>query len=378
MNLTPVTKKEAFENLHKEWNELLNTSNNNSIFLCWEWLYTWWNQFSHSSQLYILLVRDKDHRLVGVAPFYIHREYRSLNKKKLALLGDTFVSSEYLDIFTLPGFENEVTSLIFEHFNRKHSEWNYLHFAELLPSSNIIQHFEKPENSNQYYTFSTEQRICPYLPLMPSAGQQNKTLDAKLNSIIQRKGRKLHKLGAKLSLITELSQLEIQLTDLFEFHQQSWVRKGHPGSFKATNIRNFHIEAAARLLKSGHLKLYKLHTNEHTLSLLYTFAFKGTIFYYQSGHNPDAIKNSPGTILMWNTIVEAITENMTEFDFLRGNEPYKSMWTKSHRLTQTMAYIPKNEILVLSLLHIQKTSREIKSLVKTLIQARLKRDVTPS
>jgi CelD/BcsL family acetyltransferase involved in cellulose biosynthesis len=41
---------------------------------------------------------------------------------------------------------------------------------------------------------------------------------------------------------------------------------------------------------------------------------------------------APRTVLFYETIKEAFSNNYREFDFLRGNEGYKSRWTQNHRM----------------------------------------------
>ena len=55
------------------WNELLMQSRSDTIFLTWEWLYTWAECFLGSDRkLFILAVYHKE-KLIGLAPWCIHR-----------------------------------------------------------------------------------------------------------------------------------------------------------------------------------------------------------------------------------------------------------------------------------------------------------------
>jgi CelD/BcsL family acetyltransferase involved in cellulose biosynthesis len=69
---------------------------------------------------------------------------------------------------------------------------------------------------------------------------------------------------------------------------------------------------------------------------MYTFAYKDRLFYYQSGFDPGWQQWSLGTVLIGYCIRDSISRGITEFHYLRGNEEYKSRWTKAVRQTRKL------------------------------------------
>lgn len=63
-----IANVSEFLALRDEWSELLRASDSDSLFLTWEWLYTWWRHLAEDRQLSILLVR-RSGQLIGLAPF---------------------------------------------------------------------------------------------------------------------------------------------------------------------------------------------------------------------------------------------------------------------------------------------------------------------
>ena len=63
-------------------------------------------------------------------------------------------------------------------------------------------------------------------------------------------------------------------------------------------------------------------------AVLYCFAFRDRTCYYQGGFEPTLGKLSLGTVLTSHAIRAAVDEGRSEFDFLRGEEPYKDRWTR--------------------------------------------------
>lgn len=97
--------EEHFFAARAEWSELLEHSDANRLFLSWEWLSTWWSTYSrrHHLELYCLAVRDKQDRLIGIAPLYLHRaKLRGLFSKRAQFIGNIWqgratMRTEYLE-----------------------------------------------------------------------------------------------------------------------------------------------------------------------------------------------------------------------------------------------------------------------------------------
>ena len=64
------------------------------------------------------------------------------------------------------------------------------------------------------------------------------------------------------------------------------------------------------------------------------FKFKNVLLYYQTGYDPKWINISALRILIYEVIESAIKNQTQIFDFGRGEEQYKLVWTKSIKQTK--------------------------------------------
>jgi CelD/BcsL family acetyltransferase involved in cellulose biosynthesis len=71
--------------------------------------------------------------------------------------------------------------------------------------------------------------------------------------------------------------------------------------------------------------------DDRIIAALYGFEFRGRIFYYLGGFDPQFSKLNPGTLIIGHAIEEAIRDGANEFDFLRGQEKYKYAWGAKER-----------------------------------------------
>jgi hypothetical protein len=70
MTIDLVDDERSLASLAAEWNELLERSLSNTLFLTYAWVTTWWSVFGLDHRLFVLVARvGKD--LVGVVPFTV-------------------------------------------------------------------------------------------------------------------------------------------------------------------------------------------------------------------------------------------------------------------------------------------------------------------
>ena len=113
---------EHFLNMRQEWETLLSKSKVNSLFLSWDWIYTWWQTFADKNHFQFKLIACwLDKQLIGLAPLY-QRSYRLywLTVKQLQFIGcswsgpNTF-RSEYLDFIADKDYQRTATNALLHH-----------------------------------------------------------------------------------------------------------------------------------------------------------------------------------------------------------------------------------------------------------------------
>ena len=108
-----IEDPDGFEGLEGEWSELLRASAANSLFLSWEWLWTWWKHLAEGRKLFLVTVR-RGRELVAIAPFVL-RSWKLAGLipcRSLEFLGTGSVGSDYLDLIIQRREESEVCRLL--------------------------------------------------------------------------------------------------------------------------------------------------------------------------------------------------------------------------------------------------------------------------
>ena len=97
-------------------------------------------------------------------------------------------------------------------------------------------------------------------------------------------------------------------------------------------------------------------------------------YFYQSGLDPSWAWLSPGTLLFNHCIKTAYERVAEEFDFLQGEEDYKSEWTQTKR-TNVKVIVYNHTLNGQLLKHIDKCNNAVRTIVKRYLLPKKKRNL---
>lgn len=329
--LKKVNTAQGFKELKHSWNLLLEQSPNPHIFLTWEWLYTWWEFYSSTYQLFILIISDREENILGIAPLCQTR-YSPLRLKALRFLGTEEVCSDHLDFILRRGLEKEIVPIFLKYLKDNPGEWDLLDLTDLREDSSILPFIRAWVRENEYEHSFNLWTICPYA-LLPESWES-------FLGSLSSKARKDIKYQLKLareredvfySIVTSKDEVDLRMEELFHLHTKRWSFLGEEGVFQRERFNLFHKRIARLFFDRGWLYLSFLRTNDKLIALYYNFLYSNKIYYYQSGFDPDWRDFSPGTSTIALNIKAAISKKIKEFDFLRGEGSYKYKWTDKNR-----------------------------------------------
>lgn len=317
---------EELVRLWPEWDELWARADQATPFQSPRWLVPWWRRFGNGDLVAIAL-RDGQ-RLVGLAPLAIARADGADARRVVRFLGQGL--SDYLG----PLFESEYAQTgavaLWEYLASISQRWDDCDFQQLRQGSPLLEALPPAlSNAAPLGSCSDEvsvQDICPAVPLGASNG--NRTGEA-LQQQLRRACDSQRRLGRRGELRIDRADAGLfdEIFDAFvRLHQARWNAASHPGVLADEAVAQFLREAAAGFLQVGLLRLDALRFRGRIVAVLYGIRCQQRAFYYLSGLDPALKGVSPGTILIGHAVEQALREGAEEFDFLRGQEPYKYAW----------------------------------------------------
>lgn len=336
LTIRVITEENEFAALATAWNSLLVNSYANNIFLTWECIFSWWQAYRTNKKLLVIAI-EKNKELIGLAPLYITKaRFFGIRKlKHIEFIGSTGASCEYLDFILLKGREQECTFAILDTIcGLKEIKWDVINLLSIKEDSQNLAWIKKyySEKMIPYSCYGLRESF--YIPIPETMDEFYKTLSRdRKNKFKRSKAILEEKYTVSLQEVTQVNDLEQGYKAFIELHQKRWEQRGSEGSFAQENYKflEFHNNIVKHFFKNGWLFIIFLKVNDVIVAGQYDFIYDNKLYCYQKGFDPAWEKYSIGSVLQLCVLEYAIKNKLKEFDYLRGNELYKSWWTKSTR-----------------------------------------------
>jgi CelD/BcsL family acetyltransferase involved in cellulose biosynthesis len=328
LRVETITHSERLAALAPHWSDLWERCPEATPFQAPEWLLPWWEHLGRG-RLCTLAVWRAD-RLVGLAPLFVER-YFHLPLRRLALLGTG--NTDYLDVLLDPTESAVALPALQSAIQAAPVRWDFCDLQQLRAETALLASGVPPSLRGVV----REQEVCPVLTLPAVEDPLAVALPTKLRSNLRYYQRRLKREGGTFTLAAP-NAVEDALDALFQLHGARWRKRKLPGVFTSSRVRRFHHEVARRFAGRGWLQLHTLTLSGQVRAVLYCFLCRDRAYYYAGGFDPALARLSPGTVLTGRAVQSAADEGAREFDFLRGDEPYKYTWAAVNRTNYRCLY----------------------------------------
>lgn len=322
--------------LANKWNNILSQSESDSIFLTWEWVFSWWQVYGGGKELCLLVLRGQDEDIIAIAPFYVRTRkiLGGVPVNEIRFLGTgEDVSPDYLDFIIKKGFENEAINAFVKYLTVKKG-WDVANLTDMLSTSFTVKMLQKVATDNGLMVESSNRATCPYIQLLPDWEEYIGSLSKNTRYNIKRRMRNLEKnFKTRYFMWEDIGRLECAMERLSFLHNKRWEQKGGKHSFSSKEYNAFHQAVAREFAFKGWLQLSCLELDGKIVGILYDYRYGNKIYYYQGGFDPSLYKYSLGLVLRAYVIQKAIENGIKEIDFLKGAYEHKYMWTEHDRHT---------------------------------------------
>jgi CelD/BcsL family acetyltransferase involved in cellulose biosynthesis len=333
---------EGFAALAAEWDPVLETSSADTLFLTWDWLYTWWRKLAGSRRLFLLTVRCGS-ELVAIAPLALvpARLERLVPFRSLEFLATGTVGSDYLDLIVRRGWENAAVVALSDYLRRQRL---MLQLDRVRRAASLVSRLAQRLIPDGWAFQEGPMEVCPFIPLGGHTWESYLgTLGSSHRYNFQRRLKNLRKRYAvEFDRVATEVDRGPALARLLQLHEARWSSRGGSMAFSSEGLTSFHEELTRRALGRGWLRLFQLRLDGRVAASLYGFRYRDTFSFYQSGFDPAHAKDSVGLVTMGLAIQSAIEEGVGEYDFLHGDEAYKFQWAgEARELARLELYPPR-------------------------------------
>lgn len=181
---------------------------------------------------------------------------------------------------------------------------------------------------NRWKESRVKTTVQPFLALPGSIDEILSKFGKKKRYNIRTAVRKAESQGCELLRATSATDRVQILAELYELHSKRAREKGLKSTFSGRDLFELHRDLVR---ESDHSRLYALRKDGRTIAALYGFVFENSFFDYQIAHDPKYGNLGPGSVLLYKVIEDCCRQGLREFNFLQGDEEYKSYWATDSR-----------------------------------------------
>ncbi len=313
-----------------EWNALTG----GVAFRRHEWLAAWWRHYRQpGDELFVVALRDAAGSLVGLAPWYVTRSRWS--GRVIRCLGSGKVCSEYLTVLCDSDAAVAVAQRLAEWLvDDARDRWDLIELAGVDAGEPVMAALLRQMRLRRHLVHERRQHSTWRLELPDTWDAFLARLSGKRRSRVRSAQRRMLESGRAI-VRTARSTAEIHegLGILQHLHEQRRQSLGDDGCFSTPGFREFLCDAAEHFLELEKLQLDWLEIDARPAAAEFKLLDGDTVYYYQTGMEPSLAGESPGWLLQIASLRRAIDDGFRWFDFLRGDETYKSAWgARSHAL----------------------------------------------
>jgi CelD/BcsL family acetyltransferase involved in cellulose biosynthesis len=320
---------EAFDAIQTTWDRVYEADRYAQVFISWSWL-RGQLLIQPTQNLFILAAYDVENNLpVGFLPLRWNNPNRIAFplERHLSMIGNP--NSDYTGLLCLPEYEDCVIPA-FADYLLTQPNWHVLQMRDVLdPRCEILANHLEASSTCDVYQYRGA--LCPYVTL-PNSWEDY--LNQQIGTKQRKKLRKAVKYletkeeGMTISHTTPAT-FEQDFADFLKVYQLRWGKCSQQQITQMRTVARWGVE-------KGIVRMYIFRQESVPVAGEY-FIFDAknrTTGDYQGGYDPEFSKFSPGQGAMAYVLRGAIAEGLVMFDFLRGDEGYKSKFGTQDRWTQ--------------------------------------------
>jgi CelD/BcsL family acetyltransferase involved in cellulose biosynthesis len=314
MNVEKITDIHGLVKLRSEWNTLLCVSGQACVFLTNEWFCSWWDSFGQDHSLKVLIFRDSDNALVGIAPLM-------LTEKGLGFIASREVT-DYCDFVVQQGREEEFFKNFLGYVRADMSGVDRLCLEYIREESSSVSFLSRlaAEQNLPYKILEAEVALCLDLP---------ETYDNYISELSRKNRHELRRKVKRTETISGLETISATEPDEIQSFLESFIdmhKKSSPSKYKfwqKKGMADFFRKIVFRFSQKNWVELNLLFIQKELAAALLNFDYKNDVYLYNVAFNPRYGPYSPGIYLFNQSIKRAVEQKKRRIDFLRGREKYK-------------------------------------------------------
>jgi CelD/BcsL family acetyltransferase involved in cellulose biosynthesis len=343
MQIEIITTIQELQEYEHVWNDVVDGSPCDSIFVTYEWFLSWIKHFNKCNNLTIVIARDNK-RLLGILPLFKERvQARGHSYIALKSLANYESAACRYNIILANEGSLDILKAMIDFLNRS-IDWDVMEMDFIPAGTNSIALLKEIEGVNYYKIYVDPMAQSPFIHITGTWEDYLQQRTKKIRRNLDYYEKRLDKEGdVEIVLVEGGDDLEYHILEALAIEKTSW--KGDQGSaiVDSNEEKNFIIDLAKAMSKQGKFALYFLLFNGRKIAFDYCLKYKDTFHVLKTGYNPAYAKNSPGRVLRKKVLRSLYEDKRYKiYDFQGVLDEWKTEWTnEGQQLLQVTIYNKK-------------------------------------
>jgi len=307
------------------WNRLLEQSDTNVISLTKHWLEAWWETVGSGDLL--LIAAERDGEIIALAPLF-------------ALEGMVFFlgagESDYLD-FIGDVHDPDVLSALLA--SAREATPGFVGFKlHLIPDRSRTGPVLRIAAERLGMVCLEEAEL---LAVEVELASQPRAVYDSVNRGMRNRENYCRRHGHfEIRRFRDLNAIREQLAEFYWQHETRWQAKGLPSQFSDPGQRAFLERFLERASETGWIRFLRIDWNGRSIAFEFAWYYHGVHYSGPWCFAVEYAKQSPGHILLRNSVFAALAEGLETYDLGTGDQPYKLRLPARTHMCRTWGLYP--------------------------------------
>ena len=225
-----------------------------------------------------------------------------------------------MDFPIVQGYGEQFFSMAWDYLSEM--GWDTLRLESIPENSPTLEYLPEVARNNGFNVELHNSDTTPCMDLPGSWEDYLSGLRKKDRHELRRKLRRLESNSEFKQYAVEIKDESVR-EDMDEFFRLMALSRDDKSDFLTQENKEFFVDLALNFSESGKYKLFFMEIDGVRVASCICFDYDETYLLYNSGYDPEKSSLSVGLLNKALTIQEAISQDIKEYNFLRGTERYK-------------------------------------------------------
>ena len=311
------------------WDAIEAQAESRSPFMSWAW-HRAWADADPDAAAAEALVLGSGPTVQAIMPLLSrHIRFHRVPVRALTWAIGDLGCPDHLDVLATPAADVAALVPLLEEL-----EWDVIVLSNLAPNAPGARRLAQAMTTRGYVVLRQPLWVCPYLDLAGDWETYLKSVSRNRRQALRYMEKSLRRDHSVTITDYDGGRVAEGWQRLVTLHEQRWAEGGGSGAFRDPHVDRLHRRFTAELAGRGQLWLTTLDLDGEPAAAWYGFTYGDTAYFYQSGRDPRWERESVGQVLLALMIRRAMERGLKRFDFLRGEDPYKRLWTTVGQTTE--------------------------------------------